>query len=45
MNPTDTSKYKQSTDYFRHNGAGEMPAFAAADFLQAVRLSLGRVQS
>jgi predicted amidohydrolase YtcJ len=27
-----TSKYKQGTDYFRHNGAGEMLVFSAADF-------------
>ena len=29
---TETSKYKQGTDYFRHNGAGEMLVFSAADF-------------
>ncbi|MDR3509150.1 MAG: amidohydrolase [Caulobacteraceae bacterium] len=29
---TQTSKYKQGTDYFRHNGAGEMLVFTAADF-------------
>jgi predicted amidohydrolase YtcJ len=29
---TKTSKYKQGTDYFRHNGAGEMLVFSAADF-------------
>ncbi|WP_332743308.1 amidohydrolase [Hydrogenophaga sp.] len=29
---TSTSKYKQGTDYFRHNGAGEMLVFSAADF-------------
>src|SRR5246500_1954443 len=29
---TRTSKYKQGTDYFRHNGAGEMLVFSAADF-------------
>jgi predicted amidohydrolase YtcJ len=27
-----TSKYKQGDDYFRHNGAGEMLVFSAADF-------------
>ena len=32
LNWTKTSKYKQGTDYFRHNGAGEMLAFSAADF-------------
>jgi len=32
MNWTRTSKYKQGTDYFRHNGAGEMLVFSAADF-------------
>jgi predicted amidohydrolase YtcJ len=26
------SKYQQGDDYFRHNGAGEMLAFSAADF-------------
>jgi predicted amidohydrolase YtcJ len=26
------SKYKQGDDYFRHNGAGEMLVFSAADF-------------
>ncbi|WP_266168776.1 amidohydrolase [Dyella subtropica] len=29
---TRTSKYKQGNDYFRHNGAGEMLVFSAADF-------------
>jgi predicted amidohydrolase YtcJ len=29
---TRTSKYKQGTDYFRHNGAGEMLVFSGADF-------------
>jgi predicted amidohydrolase YtcJ len=29
---TSTSRYKQGTDYFRHNGAGEMLVFSAADF-------------
>ncbi|MHA6203445.1 amidohydrolase [Dyella soli] len=29
---TQTSKYKQGDDYFRHNGAGEMLVFSAADF-------------
>jgi predicted amidohydrolase YtcJ len=29
---TNTSKYKQGSDYFRHNGAGEMLVFSAADF-------------
>src|SRR3954468_869234 len=32
LNWTPTSKYKQGTDYFRHNGAGEMLVFSAADF-------------
>jgi predicted amidohydrolase YtcJ len=32
LNWTKTSKYKQGTDYFRHNGAGEMLVFSAADF-------------
>ncbi|MEP6721189.1 MAG: amidohydrolase [Variovorax sp.] len=32
LNWTSTSKYKQSDDYFRHNGAGEMLVFSAADF-------------
>jgi predicted amidohydrolase YtcJ len=27
-----TSKYKEGDDYFRHNGAGEMLVFSAADF-------------
>src|ERR1700733_5887027 len=30
LNWTKTSKYKQGTDYFRHNGAGEMLVFSAA---------------
>jgi predicted amidohydrolase YtcJ len=29
---TKTSKYRQGDDYFRHNGAGEMLVFSAADF-------------
>jgi predicted amidohydrolase YtcJ len=32
LNWTKMSKYKQGTDYFRHNGAGEMLVFSAADF-------------
>jgi predicted amidohydrolase YtcJ len=32
VNWTKTSKYKQGTDYFRHNGAGAMLVFSAADF-------------
>jgi predicted amidohydrolase YtcJ len=32
LNWTTTSKYKQGNDYFRHNGAGEMLVFSAADF-------------
>lgn len=32
LNWTASSKYKQGTDYFRHNGAGEMLVFSAADF-------------
>jgi predicted amidohydrolase YtcJ len=32
LNWTKTSKYKQGTEYFRHNGAGEMLVFSAADF-------------
>ena len=32
LNWTKTSKYKQGGDYFRHNGAGEMLVFSAADF-------------
>jgi predicted amidohydrolase YtcJ len=31
LNWTRTSKYKQGDDYFRHNGAGEMLVFSAAD--------------
>ena len=29
---TQSSTYKQGSDYFRHNGAGEMLVFSAADF-------------
>ncbi len=29
---TQTTNYKQGDDYFRHNGAGEMLVFSAADF-------------
>ena len=32
LNWTRTSQYRQGTDYFRHNGAGEMLVFSAADF-------------
>lgn len=32
LNWTKTSKYQQGSDYFRHNGAGEMLVFSAADF-------------
>jgi predicted amidohydrolase YtcJ len=32
LNWTTTTKYKQGNDYFRHNGAGEMLVFSAADF-------------
>jgi len=32
LNWTQSSKYKQGNDYFRHNGAGEMLVFSAADF-------------
>ena len=32
LNWVRTSKYKQGNDYFRHNGAGEMLVFSAADF-------------
>ncbi len=32
LNWTSTSKYKQADDYFRHNGAGEMLVYSAADF-------------
>jgi predicted amidohydrolase YtcJ len=32
LNWTRTSKYKHGDDYFRHNGAGEMLVFSAADF-------------
>src|SRR6516164_4615138 len=32
LNWTKTSNYQQGTDYFRHNGGGEMLVFSAADF-------------
>ena len=32
LNWTRTSKYQDGSDYFRHNGAGEMLVFSAADF-------------
>ena len=32
LNWTKTSTYKQGDDFFRHNGAGEMLVFSAADF-------------
>ncbi|MCM2294622.1 amidohydrolase [Allorhizobium sp. BGMRC 0089] len=32
LNWTKSVTYKQGTDYFRHNGAGEMLVFSAADF-------------
>src|ERR1700735_2203045 len=32
LNWTKISKYKQGSDYFRQNGAGEMLVFSAADF-------------
>ncbi|SKC88538.1 amidohydrolase [Paraburkholderia hospita] len=32
LNWTKISTYKQGNDYFRHNGAGEMLVFSAADF-------------
>ena len=32
LNWTKMSAYKQGDDYFRHNGAGEMLVFSAADF-------------
>lgn len=32
LNWAKTSTYKQGSDYFRHNGAGEMLVFSAADF-------------
>ena len=32
LNWTKTSTYKQGNNYFRHNGAGEMLVFSAADF-------------
>jgi len=32
LNWTRTSRYQDGDDYFRHNGAGEMLVFSAADF-------------
>jgi predicted amidohydrolase YtcJ len=32
LNWTQTSRYTDGTDYFRHNGAGETLVFSAADF-------------
>src|SRR6266568_2870239 len=32
LNWTKTSRFKQGSDYFRHNGGGEMLVFSAADF-------------
>ncbi|RQS68217.1 amidohydrolase [Burkholderia sp. Bp8963] len=32
LNWTATSRYQDGSDYFRHNGAGEMLVFSAADF-------------
>jgi predicted amidohydrolase YtcJ len=32
LNWTKTAKYKQGDEYFRHNGAGEMLVWSAADF-------------
>ena len=32
LNWVKTSRYQQGGDYFRHNGAGEMLVFSAADF-------------
>src|SRR5205814_1066308 len=32
LNWAKTSRYQQGGDYFRHNGAGEMLVFSAADF-------------
>jgi predicted amidohydrolase YtcJ len=32
LNWTQMSRYQQGSDYFRHNGAGEMLVFSAADF-------------
>ncbi|QNK01217.1 amidohydrolase [Dyella telluris] len=32
LNWARSSRYKQGDDYFRHNGAGEMLVFSAADF-------------
>ncbi len=32
LNWTRSSRYQQGDDYFRHNGAGEMLTFSAADF-------------
>ena len=31
-NWTKTTQYQQGNDYYRHNGAGEMLVFSAADF-------------
>lgn len=33
LNWTRSVTYKQGNDYFRHNGAGEMLVFSAADFV------------
>jgi predicted amidohydrolase YtcJ len=32
LNWTKTTRYKDGNDYFRHNGAGEMLVYSAADF-------------
>ena len=32
LNWTRASRYKEGSDYFRHNGAGEMLVYSAADF-------------
>lgn len=32
LNWTATTRYQEGSDYFRHNGAGEMLVFSAADF-------------
>lgn len=32
LRSTRSSKYQQGDDYFRHNAAGEMLVFSAADF-------------
>lgn len=32
QNWTETTKYQQGNDFYRHNGAGEMLVFSAADF-------------